>query len=223
MGYYDEDFYQEPSEFEMQIEEFKQSLLNSVREDYKRRMEELVEENNQLQQVKMDFEAIKRDFKNKEMQLENERRTMLQSVRKERLSELTKDMQVILYKATTKGTKKPKCVKCDNHRRIHYLTPSGKAAYEFCECNEMTYRYEVEEFIRVEFNIRNSKMNAWYQVRPSSSGSDEYARLDGSSQYADCIYKEGMDLENTKPYNVFFKNAEDCQKYCDYLNSKEVK
>lgn len=216
---YDEDFYNEPSEFEMQIEEFKQALLNSVSEDYKLRMEKLVEENNQLQQVKKNFENIKRDFENKKRSLEIERENLKREVRRERLSELTKDLQVIMYKAYSIREQGPKCNNCDETRRIHYTTPSGKDAYEKCECDVGKTVYQPKDFMRVEFNIRDG-MRAWYEINNFDSR-DEYCRFDSSSQFAKAVYKEGMPYDSIDNYSTFFKSKDECQKYCDYLNSKE--
>lgn len=221
MSYYDDDFYHEPSEFEMQIEEFKQSLLNSVSEDYKRRMEELVEENYQLQQVKKDFDTIKRDFENKKRELEIERNNLKRDVRRERLSELTKDLQVIMYKAYSKRVKGPKCEKCDENRKIHYTTPSGNDAYENCECDIGKTVYEPKEFMRVEFNIRDG-MRAWYEINNFDSR-DEYCRFDSSSQFARAVYNKDMSFEKIDNYWTFFKTKEECQLYCDYLNEQEDK
>ncbi|SCY99271.1 MULTISPECIES: hypothetical protein [unclassified Lysinibacillus] len=219
MSYYDEDFYHEPSEFEMQIEQFKSSLLDSVKDEYKQQMENLQKENAELQEVKENFEAIKRDFANKERQLQIERNDLERKVRRERLSELTKDLQVIMYKVNSKRVENPKCEKCDANRRIHYKTPSGKDAYEKCECDFGERVYEPKEYMRIEFNICDG-MRAWYEINDFGSR-DEYARFDSNSQYAKSVYKEGMDFNTIELYSTFFKTKEECQAYCDYLNEQE--
>ncbi|BAK15819.1 predicted ATPase [Solibacillus silvestris StLB046] len=215
---YDEDFYNEPNEFEMQIAEFKASLLASVRNEYKQKMETLLKENADLQEVKKNFEAIKRDFANKERQLEIERNDLERKVRRERLSQLTKDLQVIMYKAYPEHVQGSKCDKCDAQRRIHYKTPLGKDATEKCECAASTRVYKPKEYIKVEFNIRDG-MRAWYEINNFDSN-DEYGRFDSSSQFAKAVYKEDMPYESIESYSTFFKTKEECQKYCDYLNSK---
>lgn len=219
MSYYDEDFYCEPSEFEMQIEEFKSSLLDSVKDEYKQRMENLQKENTELQEIKKNFEAIKRDYANKERQLQIERNDLERKVRNERLSELTKDLQVLMYKAYSKQVKKPKCEKCDSNRRIYYKTPLGRDDYEQCECDTGERVYEPKEYMRIEFNIRDG-MRAWYEINNFDSR-DEYARFDSNSQYAKVVYKEDMPYESIEKYSTFFKSKEECQAYCDYLNEQE--
>ena len=218
MNYYDDDFYHEPSEFEMQIEEFKSSLLDSVKNEYKQRMENLQKENAELQAVKKDFESIKHDYDNKKRALEYERDNLKREVRRERLSELTKDLKVIMYKAYPKSVKGPKCDRCDEKRRIHYMTPSGKDAYERCECDYGKTMYEPKEFMRVEFNIRDG-MRAWYEIKNFDSR-DEYCRFDSNSIFAKSVYNKDMPFDEIDYYSTFFKTKEECQLYCNYLNEK---
>lgn len=219
MDWYEDDFYNEPSEFEIIVEEFKASLMKSVKDEYLTEMEQLRNENAQLQDVKNNFSDIKKDYENKKRQLEIERNSLKSEVRRERLSELTKDLQVIMYKAYSKRVKQPKCDKCDKDRKIRYKTPLGNDAYERCDCDTGDLVYEPQDYMRVEFNIRDG-MRAWYQINNFNSR-DEYARFDESSQYAKAVYKEGMDYSEISEYSTFFKTKEECQAYCDYLNSKE--
>ena len=60
MSYYDyEDYYGEPSEFEQQIDEFKNSLFNAVKQEHKDKMEQLV--NNSLNHGRMkDYNIIQK-------------------------------------------------------------------------------------------------------------------------------------------------------------------
>src|SRR5690625_3263152 len=132
MPYYDEDFYYEPSEFDLKVDEFKESLMKSVKEDFITELEELKKENESLQEVKKNFESIKQDYENKKRQLNFEKNDLERKVRNARLSELTKDRQVVMYKADSKRVKPPKCDKCDVDRKIHYKTPSGKDKFEYC-------------------------------------------------------------------------------------------
>ncbi|MEG0380440.1 MAG: hypothetical protein RR603_01930, partial [Kurthia sp.] len=89
-----DDFYHEPSEFEMQIEEFKQSLIASVKEEYVDKMDSLIKENNQLQEAKRNLKSIEQDYEKRKCELAMEKEEIHRQVRRERLSELTKDLQV---------------------------------------------------------------------------------------------------------------------------------
>ncbi|WP_342025760.1 hypothetical protein AADC60_24670 [Cytobacillus pseudoceanisediminis] len=218
MSYY-EDFYHEPSEFDIQVDHFKESLMKSVKEDFLSEMERLKKENENLQDVKDNFNGIVRDYENKKQQLESEYQTLKRNVRRERLVELMKDHKVILYKAYSKKERPPKCDKCDKYRRIAYITPLGKKASEDCLCNEGKTVYYPKEYILYEFklNSNGNSMTAWYRQY-----SDDRDGFTDSSIHAEDIYSTEKKFEDLKQYSTFFKTEEECQAYCDYLNSKEV-
>lgn len=220
MSYYEDEFYHESRELDLQVEEFKKSLMESVKEEFIAELERLKNENNQLTEVKNNFALIKQEYKNKERQLEVERRELKRKVRNERLSELTKDFQIIMYRANSERVKQPKCSNCDNNRRLYYKTPLGNDAWEYCTCNDSYIVYVPRDYMRVEFSISDG-MKAWYQIN-NFGERDEYAKYDVNSIHHNSVYSEGMDYDEVNKYHTFFKNQEDCQKYCDWLNENRV-
>lgn len=221
MNYF-EDFYHEPSEFEMKMDELKRSLLDSVREEYVTEMDLLRKENEELQEVKKNMEQIKREYSDKKQELNFERQKLLSVLRRERLSALFKDSENIMFKPTSTGTKLPKCEKCNSKRQITYKTPLGKDAYEMCDCNKSKYEYQPSEYIAIEMRIDRNKtgMTAFYKLKPQSNDDDDYLSYQ-SSTLLEVIYNEGMKYEDLTKSRTFFRTEEECQKYCDYLNSKE--
>lgn len=219
MSYYEEDFYNEPSEFEKQIDEFKESLLNTVKEEFVAEMEQLKTENEKLQSVKHNFEEIKRNYENKKRELENERIDLHHKVRRERLVELLKDHKTILYRAYSKRVLPQKCEKCDANRRVEYISPLGRKKHENCLCSEGKTEYYPHEFIRYEFRLspRTTSITAWYR----QYSDDEDGLVLDSSTHAEFIYSSDLKFEDLSQYKTFFKTEEECQAYCDYLNSKE--
>lgn len=219
MEWYEDDFYQEPSEFEIKMDEFKESLLNSVKEEFQTEMERLRKENNELQSVKKNLEGIKRDYENKKRELDIERSDLHYKVRKERLVDLLKDHKTILYKASANKVMPPKCDKCNSNRRIEYITPLGRTAKEDCLCSEGKYVYSPVEYVRYEFRLNrdNNGTTAWY--RQYSNGEDGLTY--DSSIHAESIYSPEMKFEELKKYSTFFRTIEECKMYCDYLNEQE--
>ena len=164
MSYYDEDFYYEPSEFDVQVNGFRESLLKSVKEDFISEMEKLKAENVTLQSVKNDFEQIKREYEDKKRELERDRSNLQSKMRRERLVDLLKDHQIILYKAYSKRECPPKCDKCDGKRKIQYISPLGRKTSEDCLCNEGKTIFFPQEFVRYEFKLnRDGSVIAWYR------------------------------------------------------------
>lgn len=219
MSYYEEDFYQEPSEFEMQIEEFKESLMKSVKNDFIAEMERLKNENIELQSVKEDFKNIKKDYESKKFELERERNDLQRKVRRERLSDLLENHKIIMYKASSKREYPEKCDKCDTNRQVKYITPLGRKTSEDCSCKESKTVYFPQEFIRYEFRLNRNEndLTAWYK----QYGDNEDGFTHESSIHADNIYSDDMKFKEIKTYSTFFKAVEECQGYCNYLNEQQ--
>jgi hypothetical protein len=123
-----DDFYAEPSEFEMQIEEFKDGLMKSVKQEFLDEMERLKAENAELRVFKSRKNEIEAERKKEShehlLKLEDAER----NAKKMRLSELMSENFLQGWGVESKGEKMPKCDKCDKHRRIKYTTPLGKTA-----------------------------------------------------------------------------------------------
>jgi hypothetical protein len=218
MEWYEDDFYEEPSEFDNAMEELKANLMKSVKEEYVSEMERLKAENLELQSVKSNFEQIKNEYESKKFELERERRDLQSRVRRERLVDLLDDHKAIMFKAFSKRVMPDKCDKCDDYRTVHYTTPLGRKASEKCTCGAGKEVYYPNEFIRYEFRMnRDKNITAWY--RQYNNNEDGF--VSDHSIHADTIYSSDMKFEDLSQYSTFFKNEEECQAYCDYLNTKE--
>lgn len=219
MSYYDEEFYEEPSEFEQQIDEFKTSIVNSIKEGFKTEMEQLRKENAELQVVKKDMEKIRNDFRRKEIQFESDRKDMEQAVRRERLSVLMKNFEVLMFRADYKNIMPPKCDNCNENRRIPFITPLGRQSEEDCNCKFTTKTYFPAEYIASSFRIGdNNEMLMWYKMNPERDY--DHASWD-SGALGKTIWKEGMEYEENH-YRTYFKTQADCQKFCDWLTEKRM-
>lgn len=215
-----EDFYDNYSEFDLQINEFKKSLALGVKKEFLDRMEKLEEENRQLQNVRENWEDLVADYKYKEYELEQEKNNAKSEARKARLEELIDDRKIILYKYRVDYREKPKCNRCNSGRMIEYKSPSGKPVFEACECSTKDAIHSPEAYCWYEFNIDDydQKLKIFYKKIKSSYGNHEY--FEGDSFSIGGVYNKNMDYEDIK-YNTFFETKEDCQKYCDWLNNKK--
>jgi hypothetical protein len=212
--YHDDEFFYEPSEFDQQVNEFKLALMNSVKDEFKTEMERLRNENEELQRVKRDWESIQKEYANKHRQLEYDKSQLERTVRWAKLGELMKELNVTLYKAVVSYTEKPKCSKCNEKRQIEFTSPSGKLMGENCECATKNKNYVPEGNIMSEMRSRDGKITAWYK---NYRDSDEGLTL-STSTVVSKIYDQGMPFESIERYGMFFRDKEDCQKYCDWLN-----
>lgn len=225
MSYY-EDFY-EPSEYDEMVEEFKNTLRESVKQEWKDRMAKLEAENKELQEVKKNFKAIKDDYENAKRNCEAEKNRALVNAKREahkaRLSELLGDTQVNYWKITTERIQKPKCDKCDNNRRIKYITPMGREATEYCSCYDGGTRYIPNQMTMYEIKLYNTydeKASIWFIQKYKDDD-----LLVNSAEYLGnkVIIEDDTNLDEISAdnkYNLYFKSEEKCQAYCDWLNNK---
>ena len=97
--YPDFDDYYEPSEFEQQVEEFKDSLRRSVKQETQELIDRLRKENEELRSVRDNWEEVKRSYEKKQRELQNEIYTCKQNASRMRLEQLFEEcgMNVILY------------------------------------------------------------------------------------------------------------------------------
>lgn len=215
-----EDYYDNFSEFDRQIDEFKQSLITAVKEEHAAELDRLRKENAALQTVKRDFEQIQQEYRDKERQLERERKELAQTVRRERLGALMQDFQVTMWQPRHTTVRSPKCDKCDKYHDVEYTTPLGKKAKEKCSCYDGKTVYVPAECVCTEFKINerdNKTLLIWYRM--CEENTYDYAEH-SSSHYAECVYDGSLKYEDMKQYETYFKTAEECQGYCDWLTEK---
>lgn len=221
--FYDADFYTEANEFDRQVDEFKESLMKGVKAEIIEEMENLRKENAELQDVKSDFESIKKDYKRKEQSLEIFRSNLENQVRQEHWTKLLKNQEVIMYKAIGRYEQGEKCNKCDEYRYIHYTSPQGNPTKEPCNCAARKTVYKPSEEVRYEFAISRGEMRAWYK---RSQYSDDRLVID---QNYDGVIAQHVILDRSSDFSkldyrkTVFKTEEDYQAFCDYLQAEEDK
>jgi regulator of replication initiation timing len=217
MNYEDDQFYDSYSEFDEKINEFKQSLLKDVKQEFIEELNRLKKENSELQEIKNNFESIKKHYTEKELELSREKQNAMSEARKLQLNRLFKDREIVLYRTEGKYIKKPKCNKCNNDRKIKYVSPLGKEMFENCDCSNSDMEYVPKPWILFEFKMTYDKeLLMWYKEEPS--GNETY--FESCSQICKDIYNDSIPYEKVS-YDTFFRDKEDCQKYCDWKNKKQ--
>ncbi|MBW7475932.1 hypothetical protein K0T92_14395 [Paenibacillus oenotherae] len=213
---YDDEFYDEPSEFDQQIDEFKQSLLNAVRDKYKAEMEQLQKKNEELQDTKSRLEEIEREHRRKLNELDSVKRDALNIVRKEKLTKLMESLYVKVYAAESYREELPKCDKCNERRMIEFPSPSGKLLTEECSCKNGRKKFRPKEHVCVEFASNDGKLSAWY--KPSDCIDSEHMK---SSTYMESLGDDVPFSDIKYHWKSFFLDESKCQAYCDWLTQRE--
>lgn len=79
---YYEDFFNEPSESDLAIEELKAHLRNEVKEEILNKLNSLKEENEMLLDIKNNWDKLKREYDDKISELERERKKVIKRRKK---------------------------------------------------------------------------------------------------------------------------------------------
>lgn len=209
-----EDYYNEPNEFEEQIEEFKNSLYDCVKQEHKDKMDRLIKENNALKEVKKNFNKIELEYEKKTRELVVKIQTAERDAKRLRLNDLMQELKQPLWKPHTIMVYGEKCDKCDDNRKIHFISPSGKDMIEDCDCAKMFAKYVPIKCELYEFRQNNNSITKWYKREEDY---DYYY----SSFCVKTLIKEEKDFKSIdRSYSVFFTTEELCQKYCDIINKE---
>ena len=205
--------YYEPSEFDIAMMEFKQSIIDNVRKDIKEKIENLERENAELKEVKSNWEELKKEHKDALLKLQRKTESVEHEVLRRKAKDILKDITVIGYRPKAEYQKLPKCDKCDENRIIHFTSPMGRKMTEYCECAKKIPFYSPKQVKLQQFSVDDEKIFSLYYELDEGSFSDRYS--------SDKVYSElPKDLSELNTYcNVFLKE-EDCKAYCDWLNNR---
>lgn len=219
MCYWNEENFFEPGEFDEKIEELKNELRESVKKEINDGIEKLRKENKELQGIKRNFESIKKDFEKKKDECDRAMRNAESRAKQTRLKELMEHFKFTLWAVDWDYQYKKKCDKCDVHRRIQVVLPSGKKVDDECSCRVSKKVYRPKENVLYEFSERNREFVAWYRAKGDEG--EEYFVEDIRAEYAKTIVdhnKDFKEIEGKELRKVFFTTKEECQAFCDYLN-----
>lgn len=209
-----EEFY-EGSEFDRQIEEFKDALREDVKRETLEEIEQLQKELAELRDFKVRKDEIEKEYREKMRAAQIAAADAEHKWKNARLHTLLGEYLVGGFTVKCEFIRGPKCSKCDENRRIHFQSPSGRDMSERCLCD-----VSVKRHIPVPIEL--------YRIDAEKSyGKDEFVfAREGSSGYGDVYYARNIvrDLDHPEKIDTcsaMFLDKELCQKYCDWLNDRE--
>lgn len=234
--YYDyDDYFREPSDFEMQVEEFKDALRDSVKDEIKNRIESLENELAALKEFKDERYKFIHEYESKIREAQKEasdaKRFAKESEekwKKARLHELLGDYLTVGWRVDYKWEYGEKCDKCDDDRKIHFTSPQGKEYTEECVCAKKYFKYFPKEATISKMYVKkrnfryddNGETNfycRYYTVVENDTETDLYESA------AEVYTSSDIDFEKVNSYRAVFLNEEDCKKYCDWKTENELK
>lgn len=222
MSYYYDDFYDEPTEFDEQIEEFKESLMGSIKDEYIDKMKRLEKENQELQEVKKNFEKIQMEYERKKAEYDRAIQNAKLEVKKATMEELLEEYKCVLYMAQKGEIFLKKCNKCNKFREVEITLPSGKVVKDSCECNKSFQGFYPETVVLYDIEKNKCSPNEIRFFYQESKIYKDSFRLSESICYLanDNFVKQGTDFEDIKTDTPLFYTYEECLAYCKYQNKK---
>lgn len=220
MSSYDE-FYENTTPFDEEIEAFKDHLRQAVKEETQKELDRLRAENRDMTDRLANLTGLERAAKEMvrryEQKLHNAEVTARHTVQKEGLRKLLELLREPRYRVDRSWELGPKCGKCDEGRRLRYTTPRGNEAFESCECASRNGNWTVEEMLVHEVAKRSSGLLAWYH--PASSYFNDDLGSPTVLKSADGVPLEEME-KNPRDYGFTTEAA--AQALADALNGAEA-
>lgn len=207
-----DDFY-EPGEFDEVIEEFKASIVDNVKQEIKDKIDRLEKENADLREIRDNWQQIKNEHDRMMRDLRLEKENAKKQAEKARLQTVFRELCVTAYRPSYKFLQGPKCDKCDDARKIHFVSPMGRQMQEDCVCAASKPFYSPREELLFSFYV-GEKLGSRYYTKEDYPDADRYDCV------ADVYQELPDDLESINKYRAVFLTAEDCQSYCDWHNRK---
>ena len=212
------DFYEETTEFDIQIAEWKDTLKKAVKEEYQDRMKELEEENARLRDIKENWDQKVAELKEEKRKLFAATREAEVKAKKERLRGLLDSFTKIAwgYQFSYEYIHE-KCDKCDKDGYIYYKSPQGHDVKEECDCRKKVCIYRPQEAEIVEIDDYRGKIKPTFKYARSNN-LDDYDRYTKTEN----VYN-GEDFDEIDDYyGMIFFDKDDCQRFCDYMNKKTL-
>lgn len=223
MGAYDfpEDYIEfEPSEYDEKVEEFKQTLRETVRADIQKELKHLRASNAEMSDKLRDLNKLTREAETAklryERELESAKKSAKADVMRESAEELLRVLSAPAYRVTFEWNYGPQCDKCDGARKVHYQTPRGKPMTETCICfDSRVLHFKTEEMVAWTADHRNRKLMVWHKpVRT----------LDEDDRWDTIVLKnpEGVSLEDrmNEYHSYGYTSEAAAQEVADALNAK---
>lgn len=234
MSYDYDEYWAEPGEFDRQVEEFKETLRNSVKDEIKEKIEALEKELEEIKEFRDEkekfiwgYNAKLNEMKKEVKKAKREAEDAEKKWKDARLHELLGDNLTVGWKATFTEVYGEKCGECDEGRMIHFTSPQGTEFSERCQCAKGYRTYFPSEVALYKFQM--SKRKDWpydkkvdycnrYYKTVEHDYHDDYEL--GNDVYAPT---DNIDYKKVNIYSAVFLSKEDCQKFCDWRNKQENK
>lgn len=221
-----DDFYNEPSESDIAIEELKEHLRNEVKSEILNKLERLEKENKELQEVRKKWLNIKRELESKIASVELEKEAILRNARREIYDATLQDLfdNCTLFSKIYEVDKrnyidKPKCSKCNDERKYQIITPDGVEHTVDCSCQSSYSLFELAEDKNIKVYVQKGKREDNFSFRISKDETYTY----GYEISKKDIYEKAEDVPANKTYKIYFSTKEEANRFIEMRNKEILK
>lgn len=212
-----DDFYEDNEPYDSEVAQLKETLRSAVKSEILARLDTLETENKELRDTKRNLEKLTWD-------VEMAKRDAKADARKARFKEIVDELGEPVWTYDYKDVPRPKCEKCDEDRKLHYLTPRGKESWEWCACHDADRRYEL---------VQTQAIKVMVKGHPTYYHPEEYIFTWARPKYYDEENDDNYDMSSRNVYDgkpfselntyrgCIFKDEAQGQAYVDFLNGKK--
>jgi len=235
---YDEQSYYEPTIADEILMEYQQKMKDALLESVKLEIKNIENENIRLKNENKEYKKRETDILNKEKDLkykeDNLKREVIDEFYKSNVGDTLKqyleDSEV--WFADIERYQNIKCNLCNEERKLVANFPNDEISTKECACAKLLIKYVpvLSELTMIKFNKKNSRYSSDRKYYFNNSYSPPNNRSDYDYEYQDFKICHIIDefnesiivLHKDKKYGerLGFRNKEECQNYCDWLNKK---
>ena len=217
-GLDEDDYWEDTTEFDEQIEEFKTALRADVKSEIKELIERFQKELDELKDYKARKNEIERKYHDEIAKMAKAEADIECKYRNKKAQEILAECCTVGWRAAWRYDEpKEKCDKCDEDGYITFYSPQGTKYREQCKCRHKNVIYYPAETRLARIYASKSPETVQFYYDKVWGDGESY------SDYVRCYVVHSSDFkpEIIYSYDAVFENKEDCAKYCEWLNNKE--
>jgi len=227
---FDDTGYYEPEQAEIILDEFVGKMRDALTSKARDEIELLRRENAELKEANKNLRNKENAVKKWAKELEEKEKYLERDFLRKKFEDLLQPFldNVEVFYASHEAHEQPKCGYCDDKRELLFTAANGQTALRNCGCSEKKYWYEPKKVPLRIVNLYKSNRDGREYVAAAEFNKDEYYSVKTMIVEPKALIKNYTDdvPEIAKSFNyydhaVVFTSAEECQKYCDYLNQQK--
>jgi FtsZ-binding cell division protein ZapB len=226
---FDDIGYYEPDQAEIILDEFAEKMRGVLAGKVRDEIELLRRQNDDMKGKNEKLREQQKAVERKAKELEEEKKDLERNFYRAKFSDVLKpyldnDEYFIVSYVSHVG---PKCAYCNDERKLLFTAVNGKTILQNCDCNTHEYWYEpVKAILGIITLYKSNRDGREFGVSADFEKDVDYStnRMRAEPRMIVKNYTDDVpEIAKTLKYeqSIVFTSAEECQKYCDYLNQQK--